>query len=155
MATDDPRYIIKDIIDAITLTKDDDATAATILHEYDRGPEDMKYIFFTLDYDVLVKYGGPRVRSNREIQDVPVHYLMTYPVTVVTVDKRTALGALICTATTMQTKARTAIRTIVEANAQSAVPAYTLTIMREEDRDDWMGGINIWRAVYYLEYMTG
>jgi len=124
----DPRYLIKDIIDAITLTKNDDATAASMLHEYERGPEDIKYIFYTEDYDVLVKYGAPRVRSDRQIQDIPIHYLMTYPVTVITVDKRVpVLGPLVCTATTMQAKARTAIRTVVAASAQSATPAYTLT----------------------------
>jgi len=138
------------------ITKDDGATVASVLCEYERGPEDFKQVFFTEGYDVLVKYGEPSVRSARQIQDVPVHYLMVYPVTVITVDKRDpVLGTLVCTATTMQAKARTAFRTIMLTSAQSATPAYTLTIMREEGRNDWMGGLNIHRTTYYFEYMTG
>lgn len=161
MATTDPRYYIKGIICEaasyiMILTKDDNVTVASTLCEYERGPEDLKHIFYTEGYDVLVKYGGPQVRSERQIQDVPVHYLMTYPVTVITVDKRhPVLGTLVCTATTMQAKARTAIRAAVAASAQSATPAYTLTIMRENERNDWRGGLNIWQTTYFLEWMTG
>lgn len=155
-ATQDPRYIIKNIIDAITLTKDDDVAFASVLHLYERGPEDIKDLFFVDDYDVVFFYGEPRVKSAREIQDVPVHYLMRYPVTVVTVDKRDpVLGVLVCTASIMQSKARTALHTVVEANAQSAVPAFTLTAMEEQGKNAWSGGINVWQTPYTLEYMTG
>lgn len=159
MATTDPRYIIKDIIDEITLTKDDDVTAASILHEYERGPEDIKHIFYTEGYDVLVKYGGPRVRSTREIQSKPVHYMMRYPVTVVTVDKHDPLlGTLVCTAPIMQAKARTALRNAVEGSAQSAsgaLPSYVLTVVEEQGKNEWRGGLNIWSTVYYVEYTSG
>lgn len=160
MAQTDPRFYIKSLICEaawylMLITKDDNVTVASVLCEYERGPEDIKHIFYTEGYDVLVKFGEPQVRSERQIQDVPVHYLMVYPVTVITVDKHAPLlGPIVCTATTMQAKARTAIRTILSLSAQSAVPAFTLTIMREQGRNDWMGGINIHRTVYYIEYMT-
>ena len=155
-AEQDPRYYIKVIVCDITLTKNDDITPASRLCEYERGPEDIKGIFFDEGYDVLMKFGEPQVRSERQIQDVPVHYLMTYPVTVITVDKRDpVLGVLVCTASTMQAKARTAIRAAVAASAQSATPAYTLTIMREQGKNEWSAGINVWSTVYYLEYMSG
>ena len=156
MALSDPRAIIKNIIDAITLTKDDDVTAATILHQYERGPEDLKDIFYDEDYDVLVSYGGARVRSSREIQDVPTHYAMNYAVTVVTVDKRDpVLGVLVCTASTMQAKTRDAIRAIVEANAQSGIPSYTLTIMAEVGKTMRLAGLDIWQTVFTIEYKIG
>jgi len=156
MALSDPRYIIKNIIDAITLTKDDDITAATILHQYARGPEDLKDIFYDEDYDVLICDGEPRVQSSREIQDIPTHYTMNYPVTVVTMNKRDpVLGVLVCTASTMQAKARDAIRTIVEANAQSGVPSYTLTIMREVGKNMRLAALDIWETAYTIEYKIG
>lgn len=156
MALSDPRYIIKDIIDAIILTKDDDATPATILHQYERGPEDLKYIFYDEDYDVMVSYGEPRVQSSREIQDIPTHYSMNYPVTVITMDKRDpVLGMLVCTASTMQAKARDAIRDIVEANAQSSDPSYTLTIMTEVGKNVRLAGLDIWHTIYTIEYKIG
>ena len=116
----------------------------------------MKAIFYVEDYDVLVSYGEPRVQSSREIQDVPTHYSMNYPVTVVTVDKRDPiLGTLVCTASTMQGKARDAIRTVVEANAQSSVPSYTLTIMTEVGKNVRLAGLDIWQTAYTVEYKIG
>lgn len=140
----------------MVLTKDDNVTLARTLCEYERGPEDIKGIFYDEGYDVLVKFGEPRVRSAREIQDQPVHFLMNYPVTVITVDKHDPiLGTLVCTATTMQAKARTAIRAAVAASAQSAAPAFTLTIRSEVGKNEWSAGLNVWSTQYILEYMTG
>jgi len=161
MALTDPRYeirvnVVMAYIALNPITKDDNLTAASILHIYERGPEDIKNLFYTDGYDVVFFYGEPRVRSAREIQDVPVHYLMIYPVTVVTVDKHDPpLGPLVCTATTMQAKARDTLRLAIAGAAQSATPAYTLTIRTEEGRNDWRGGINIWSTPYYIEYATG
>lgn len=160
MALSDPKYVIKNIVETYIngtpITKDNDLDSASDLHLYERGPEDIKNLFFTDDYDIVFFYGEPTVRSDRQIQDVPVHYVNMYPVTIVTVDKyNPALGILDCTAATMQAKGRTAIRTAIEASAQSATPAFTLTIMREEGRNSWTGGINIWRTAYYLGYTTG
>lgn len=159
MAASDPRYIIKNIVDAITLTKDDGVTPATILHLYERGEENWKRLFFAEDYDVVFFYGEPRVRSIRPIQDVPVHFLMDYPITVVTVNKHDPpLGPIVCTATTMQAKARTALRNMVAAFAQTAAgatPAYTLMIQEERGKNEWSAGINVWSTPYTVRYTTG
>ena len=163
MALTDPRYIIKNVVDTyITgtpITKDDGVTNATVLHIYERGEEPWKRLFFTEDYDVVFFYGGPRANSMRPIQDVPVHFLMDYPVTVVTVHKRDpATGALICTATTMQAKARTAMRAAIAASAQTAAgvtPAYTITVTEERGKNEWSAGINIWSTPYIVKYTTG
>ena len=163
MATTDPKYLIKNIINvyvtANPITKDDGVAVSYDLHLYERGPEDLKYLFYTEDVDVLFLYGEPRVKSFRPIQDVPVHYMMSYPVTVVTVDKHAPpLGALVCTATTMQAKARTAMRAAIAASSQSAVaatPAYTLRIISEDGDNMWGAGINLQRTKFILEWMTG
>jgi len=163
MALTDYKYLIKNIINTYittnAITKDNGVTIAYDLHLYARGPEDLKYLFYTEDVDVLFLYGEPRVRSIRPIQDVPVHYQMSYPVTVVTVDKHAPpLGALVCTATTMQAKARTAMRAAIAASAQSAVgatPAYTLKIVTETGSNQWGAAINLWKTEYILEWTTG
>lgn len=163
MATLDPRFIIKNIVNvyvtANPVTKDDDVTTAYDLHLYERGPEDLKHLFFTEGVDVLFLYGEPRVRSIRPIQDVPVHYLMDYPVTVVTVDKHAPpLGALVCTSSTLQTKARAAIRVAVANSAQSAVgatPAYTLMIETETGSNQWSGGLNLIKTEFILRWTLG
>ena len=163
MATSDTKYIIKDIIndytDANPITKDDNVAIARTLHIYERGPEDVKGLFYTEDYDVVFFYGEPRVRSQRQIQDVPVHFLMSYPVTVVSVNKHEpVLNDLICRASTIQAKARTALRAAVAASAQSAAgatPAYVLTVMQETGKNEWSGGINIWSTPYTIEFTTG
>lgn len=158
MAATDPRYIIKDILDtyiaANPITKDDDVTNATVLHIYERGPEALKYLFFTRDFDVIITYGEPRVRSSREIQNVPTHYAMSYPVTVTTTDKY-ELAVLVCTATTMQAKARTAVRNGVEASAQSSLPSYTLVVDEENGRSSRQGGLLLWETPYILQYKIG
>lgn len=163
MATTDPRYLIKEIIEtyitANPITKDDDMNNASVVHLYERGPEDLKYLFYTEEYDVVFLYGDPRVRSVRQIQDVPVHFLMRYPVTVATVDKHAPMfNGLECTAVVMQAKARTAVRDAVADSAQSDAgdtPAYELTVVEEQGKSQWSGGLNIWSTVYYLEWTTG
>ena len=163
MALTDYKYLIKNIINTYlntnNITKDNGVAIAYDLHLYERGLEDLKYLFFTEGVDVLFLYGEPRVRSIRPIQDVPVHYIMSYPVTIVTVDKHMPpLGGLVCTATTMQAKARTAIRAAIAASAQSAVgtaPAYTLKIMTEDGSNQWSAGINLMVTKFILEWTTG
>lgn len=161
MALTDPRYeirvnVVMAYIALNPITKDDNVTNASVLHIYERGPEDIKNLFYTDGYDVVFFYGEPRVRSARENQDVPVHFLMMYPVTVMTIDKHEPLlGPIVCTATTMQAKARTALHAAIAASAQSATPAYTLTVRTEDGKNDWRGGINVWSTPYFCEYMTG
>ena len=163
MAATDPRAIIKGIVQAYIvlnpITKDNGVTNSSVLHIYERGPEDIKNLFYDDNYDVVFFYGEPEETGIRKIQDVPVHFLMSYLVTVVTVDKHfPLLGPLVCTATTMQAKARTAIRAAAAGAAQSAVgatPAYTLTVVRGRGKNEWRAGINIWSTPYTLLWTTG
>ena len=163
MATTDPRYIIKNIVEtyitANPITKDNDVAIAKTLHLYERGPEDIKGLFYTEDYDVVFFYGEPRVNPIRKVTGVPVHFLMSYPVTVVSVDKHNpVLGVLVCTATEIQAKARTALRAAVAASAQSAAgatPAYELIITQETGKNEWSAGLNLWSTPYILNYTTG
>jgi len=158
MAATDPRTTILNGISTnlAAITKDDGVAIATVLHLWRGGPEPLKYLFYDEDYDVVVSYGDPRSRSDRNIQDVPVHYLMSYPVSVTTVDKPLA-GALVCTASMMQYKVTYALRAAVAAFAQSAVgvsPAYTLKITSDDAVMKRVGGLTIYETKHTLEYET-
>jgi len=163
LAATDPKTIIRGIISAyITgtpLTKDDGVTNASDLHIFERGEENWKRLFFTEGFDIVFFYGEPRVGSIRPIQDVPVHFLMDYPVTVVTVNKHDpVLGGIVCTATTMQAKARTALRAAIAASAQTGAavtPAYTIRVTNEVSRNEWQAGLNIFHTTYTILYTTG
>lgn len=155
----DPKFVVKDILDdyitANPIMKDNGVTPASTVVMYERGPETLKYLF-TL-FDVVVTVGEPTVRSQRETQDIPTHYLMRYAVTVTTVDK-TSAGAVVCTASIMQGNARVRVRAAIEASAQSATgatPAYVLTIMEERGKNSWVAGLDLWETTYYIEYITG
>jgi len=162
VATTDPRYIILNIVRTYVtgtpMTKDDNVTSASDVHLYERGPEDLKDLFYGSGYDVLFIYGEPTpVRGVRQIQDVPVHFVMSYPVTVVTVDKY-VLGLLVCTSSAMQAKARTALRAAVAASAQTgpgAAVSYVITVIREDGRNMWEAGLNVLNTKYIVEYTTG
>jgi len=160
MASQDPRTTIYNIVSAIpaaNLKKDDGATNAKVLHVWEGGPELLKYLFYTSDYDVVFTYGEPRSRSARPIQDVPLHYNMEYPITVSTVDKPLT-GVLLCTSSRMQYKATYALRNIVEASAQSASgvsPAYTLRVISDDAVVRSVAGVKIWETKHTLMYEEG
>ena len=162
MAETDPRTTIlngvKNNLGNIKL--DDGATNAEVIHLWEGGPELMKYLFFDAvapgPYDIIVSYGEPRSHSERDIQDIPTHYLMSYPVTVTTVDKPLS-GVLVCTGMSMQYKVTYALRAAVAAFAQSAAgvsPAYTLTIRTDDSTSRRVGGLNLYETKHVLEYET-
>lgn len=157
MASTDPRTTIFTLVSAIpaaNIKKDDGITNAKVLHIWEGGPEDLKYLFYTANYDVIFSYGNPRSRSVRPIQDVPLHYNMEYPITVSTVDKPLT-GVLVCTASRMQYKATYALRNIVEASAQSASgasPAYTLRVISDDAVERSVAGIKVWETKHTLMY---
>ena len=160
MAGRDPRQTIKAIIDDYLATNplkcDDGVTNCSVGSLWEGGPEALKYLFFTVDYDVVIVFGEPRSRAERRVQDVPVHFLMSYPFTVTTVDKP-LMGAVVCTAAEMQYKTTLALRRAVEASAQSAVgatPAYTLSIMSDTATHKRVGGLDIWESTHVAEYET-
>lgn len=157
MAATDPKTTLRTILTGVTATKDDDITPASIILLWERGGEGLKYLFFTANYDVVITIGEPSSRSMRPVQDKPVHYLMSYPVTVTTVDKSLA-SVIVCTATRMQYKVAYSIRTILAAAAQSAPgasPVYTLEESTDKEQHRRVGGLDIWEATHLIEYLKG
>ena len=139
-----PKATIKNIVQAITTTIDN-GTAADIITLYEGGPETLKYLFFLLDYDVVVTIDDPNVVSQRDIQDVPEHYAELHPVTVTSVDKTGV------TATRMEAKMRTQMRAVIEAAAHGL--NYTLKIIRESSSNRRKGGIDrVWETTYWVQY---
>lgn len=159
MAATDPRTTIKTIVDAaiVGVILDDNAAVASALSVWEGGPEGLLYIFYTLDHDILLTFGEPKSRSTRWVEDEPTHYLMSYPVTVTTMDKFTA-GVLSCTASRMQYRATYLLRLAIEAAARSAVaatPAYRLHIITDTAKYKRSGYVYIWEANHIVEYETG
>ena len=136
---------------------DDNAAIASALSVWEGGPENLLYIFYTLDHDILLTFGEPRSREKRRIEDIPLHYLMSYPVTVTTMDKFTA-GVLSCTASRMQYRATYLLRLAIAAAARSAIgvpPAYRLHIITDTAKYKRIGPSYIWEANHIVEYETG
>lgn len=144
----DPKLRIKNIVDAyITgnpITEDDNVTAASVIHLYEGGPEGLKYLFFTANYDIVITYGEPQVRSRRDIVDVPEHYPERIPVTVTTTDKTGV------TATKIQHKTGIAMRAAIEGSVHGA--DYTIKILEERAKYTRRGGILIWETPYIVQY---
>ena len=162
MAATDPRTTIYNIVSTNlgNIKLDDGAVNAKVIHLWEGGAEPVKYLFFSAGapgpFDVIVSYGEPRSRSDRNVQDVPVHYMMSYPVTVTTVDKPLT-GLLLCSGTRMQYKVTYALRAAVAAFAQSATgvsPAYTLKITSDDAVMKRVGGLKIYETKHLLEYET-
>lgn len=137
---------VRTIVDTITITIDDNVTAADILTMYQGSPETLRYLFFIEDLDVVVTVGDPAVQSQRDIQDVPEHYSELHPVTVTTVDKTGV------TATKMQRKMRVQMRATIEAAAQGT--NYTVKIIRESSSNRRKGGVleKVWETTYHVQY---
>ena len=162
MAATDPKTTLRsNIVTNIgDIHKDDGVTHASVIHIWEGGPETLKYLFFSAPapgpYDIVISYGEPRSRGERKIQDVPVHYYMSYPVTVITADKPLT-GVLVCTASAMQYKVTYALRAAVKAFAQSvpaATPAYTVTLISDDAVKRSVGGLTIWETKHTIEYET-
>jgi hypothetical protein len=153
MATD-PRYHILDMIDGITVTKDNGVNNASILYIYEGSQEDLYNVFFDDDYDVVVTVGiaDSEVASGdqREIQDAPVHFTGSHKVTVTALDKFDVLGNKVCTATKMNDQ----LKTTIAAAAQQV--GYTVKIqnMRPEGgrARRKIGGLYFWIRAYRIEY---
>jgi len=158
MAARDPKTTIRTgvVTNLGNITKDDGVALASVIHIWEGGPESLKHLFYSEDYDVVVSYGEPRSRSERSIQDKPLHYQMSYPVTVTTIDKP-MIGVILCTAARMMYKVTYALRNAVATFAQSASgvsPAYTLKITSDDAASKHIGGLNIYETKHTLEYET-
>ena len=146
MATDDPRYKVKDILDAMTFTKDDDATPAVLLFMYSDSEEFLEDLFD--DYDVVFTLGPPVMIERRFIGDVPVHEQYEVPVTVASIDKTGVTGAF------MQWKADVQIRAKIEASVHpgSGVVITVVGAPRSDNRR--LGGVTLWQSIYTIRYET-
>lgn len=144
----DPKSTLLNVVDGITVDKDDDIAPAAIIFLYAEGPETLKTLFNT--YDVIVTFHDSTTRPTRHEQDIPTYYPAEFPVHVITIDKYNAAGALVCTATKMQWKMKAAMRTIIADNAQ--VGAYTLRIMDERVDDRWTVGLQVWDSTYIIQH---
>lgn len=162
MAATDPKTTLMTgiITNMAAITKDDGITPAKVIHLWEGGPESLKYLFFNAPapgpYDAILTYGEPRSRGARRVQDVPVHFLMSYPITVTTTDKPMT-GELLCTASRMQYKVTYALRAAVAAFAQSApaaTPAYTLSITSDVSTYKSVGGLYVYETEHTVEYET-
>lgn len=162
MAATDPRTTISTILTAYIaanpIKKDDGIANATTQIIWEGGPETLLYLFYGVPaIDVLLTLGDPRSRAVRRVEDEPVHYLMSYPVTVTTLNKFFG-GVLVCTAAEMQYKAAYTIRLAVEASARSAAgatPAYRLHVITDTAKVKRSGYVYIWEADHIVEYETG
>lgn len=159
MAETDPKTTIKAVVEAYLLGDpilNDAGGACTTVCRWEGGPETLKYLFYGVpDAAVVITFGEPRTRSIRDIQDVPVHYLMSYPITVTTANKPLT-GVLTSTAARMQYKATYRIRRAIEGGAQSGVgpPAYTITVRQDSATHKRIGGLDIWETTHLVEYET-
>ena len=143
---DDLRYKVKDIIDAMALTKDDDAAAAAELFMYSDGEEYFEDLFD--DYDVLFLIGSWREVPSRREANVPHHEAYYIPVTVVTIDKTGVTG------TTMQWKADVGLRALIEANAQPGSGVRIQIDPEGRPANLKAGGVTIYKTIYTIKYTT-
>ena len=150
----DPRYHILDIIDAITITKDDGVANASVLYMYEGSQEDLYNLFFDDDYDMVVtiEVADPEVASGdqRELHDAPIHFKGSHEVTITAIDKFDLLGNKVCTATKLQHKMNDALKTNLATNAQKV--GYTVKIINMKPARRKIGGLIYWIRPYRIEY---
>lgn len=140
--SENPKYTIKKIIDDMMLKQDNEVDDATLIFLYEGGPETLEELIAA--YDVIVTFGDPPVTPSRHIQDKPFHYSNVYPVTVTTYDKTGVTG------TKMMHKARTQMRSLVEASAQGT--GFTLRIRPSKPVNRDVGGIKLLQTTFQVEY---
>ena len=142
----DPRDFVMTLIAAVAATKDDGATAASIGIIYEGGPETFREMFVTAGYDAVIAIGRhTEVESGdmRRIQDVPLRYTATIPLSVAAVDKTGV------TATLLLNKIRLSLIANVEAGSTGALDTFTL--QRDEARNQRMGGYDpLWMDRYII-----
>ena len=140
----DPRNLLKAVIAAVAATKDNGVTAANIDIIYEGGPETLKHLFYTVGSDAVITLGRHSEQESgdgKRIQDIPIRYTASIPMTVTAVDKPGI------TATKLLNKIRLSLTTQVETNANDA--DYTYTLQRDENASRRMGGYDpLWSDVY-------
>jgi len=161
MSATDPKITLRGIIDtylvANPLKIDDGATNAFIMSVWQSGPERLKYLFFVANYDLIITFGEFSSKSVRPIQNAPLRYIMSMPVTVTAVDKLDIAGVVVCTGARMLYKATYAIRSSLEAAALSGVgatPAYMLKEDFDRGKHVLLAGLDIWSVEHTIEYIA-
>ena len=160
--TDPKTTITSTIVDHLGAITNDAGGATTRVILWEGGPETFKYLFHPVaiggaNFDFVITIGDPRSRSDRPIQDVPVHFLMRYPVTVTTVNKPFWALPIVCTASRMQYKVTYALRAAIAVHAQSdpaATPAFTMTLVEDVASHKRISGLDAWQATHYVAYET-
>jgi len=155
MATD-PRATIEDIVDGISTTIDDDATAASLCFRYSDGSSTLKELFNTDDYDAMISIGEPQGRHTRPIQEEPVFHNFDYPIVVQTINKYDSSSVLISTGPELQYKIRDALYDEMESgvNRFGAGGGKSWSIVNESMSPlvRRVGGMRVWEMTYTFKF---
>lgn len=145
--SDDPRARLETILTTVTATKDDDATAATIIVIYRGGPETYRRLFYTVGADCVIaieRHDERESGDGKRIQDIPIRYDANIEFWASAVDKSDI------TATKLLNKIRLSVITQIEATAQTA--DYTWRLTRNSASNMRMGGLDpLWQDHYVAE----
>lgn len=158
--SDDPKYIIKDVLDEISVKKDDEVTDATVGIMYYNAYDGLRELFTT--YDAVVCILDPATEGTRfdAHQNKPVHHPENYPVVVYVKDKSVSNVRKI-TALELHRKIREQFRTLIEASSEvnkddSGNPGYTLRITGSRPAlgatQIRAGGQTMWQVNYDIRY---
>ena len=143
MSTSDPRYIVKDIIDAASVTKDNGTSAGTLLFAFSDAGDRIETLI--TNFDLLFIFPEPTYNSVRLVDDVPVYEDVTVPLVVVAFNKSGV------TAENMLYKADAQIRTLVEGARHTASGASKLiNVGRPTYKTTKVGVYDIHEAKYNL-----
>jgi hypothetical protein len=141
---DSPCYKIIDIIDEMSVTKDNNHDAASVIVMWGLPGEKLASLFS--EYDAVVAVCPAPVRSYRLIQDVPVHYQYNVPVTVHSKDKTGITGEF------MQWKVERELARLLAASAHTGSVEMSLSSGRDYSRR--VGGSTLWITSYTVSYQT-
>ena len=142
--SNDPRVRLRDILQHVSATADDDATPLAIRIIYEGGPETFRRLFYTVDDDVVIaleRHVEQESGEGKRLHDVPIRYSAVIGFSVNAVDK-TGI-----TATKALNKVRLSIINRMEIDAQD--PDYTWILRRDESQNMRKGGLDpLWQDHY-------
>lgn len=142
--SNDPRVRLRDILQTVSATIDDDLTPASILIIYEGGPETLIHLFYDEDEDVVIsleRHVEQESGEGRRLRDVPIRYDAVIGFSVNSVDK-TGI-----TATKVLNKVRLSIINRIEVNAQD--DDYTWILRRDNSENIRIGGFSpLWQDHY-------
>jgi hypothetical protein len=89
--------LAKNILSFCITTRDDGATPAAIYAAFSGGPEGLRELFITDDYDVVSIIGDPSMTPERFLQDEQVYETWEVPIRMMSINKYGS-GSLVSTA---------------------------------------------------------